>query len=79
MYLRWIPQLLANIDSEKVFAVADIVEKIAMNYPQAIMYAYKLSKEDYFLQNANAETLRIIKRYFVFFFVCFFCIIIFLG
>lgn len=64
MFLRWIPQLLANVDSEKVFAVADIIEKIAVKYPQAIMYPYRLSKENYFLANANTETLELIARYF---------------
>lgn len=62
MFLRWIPQLLANVDSEKIFVVADIVEKIAVNYPEAIMYPYRLSKDNYTLEDASAETLRLIER-----------------
>lgn len=62
MFLRWIPQLLANVDGEKIFAVAEIVEKIAVTYPQAIMYAYRLSKKNYSLENSNTETLRLIQR-----------------
>lgn len=62
MFLRWIPQLLANIDSNKVFAISDIVENIALNYPQSLMYAYRLSKENYLQENEITETQRLIKR-----------------
>lgn len=62
MFLRWIPQLLANVDNDKVFAVSHIVEKIALNYPQSMMYAYRLSKENYLQENAITETQTLIKR-----------------
>lgn len=62
MFLRWIPQLLANVDTNKVFAISDIVEKIAVQYPQSIMYAYRLSKENYSPETENNETKRLIKR-----------------
>lgn len=47
MFLGWIPQILANIDSPKVGAFTHLILKIAKTYPQAIMYAYRLSKENY--------------------------------
>ncbi|XP_030758783.1 DNA-dependent protein kinase catalytic subunit-like [Sitophilus oryzae] len=47
MFLGWIPQLLANVDSDKVTAISDLVLRIAETYPQAIMYSYRLSKENY--------------------------------
>lgn len=56
MFLRWIPQLLVNIYNENVSAVSDIVEKIAVKYPQSIMYAYRLSKDN-FIPNTEADTL----------------------
>ena len=47
MFLGWIPQILVTLDSPKISAVAPLVLKIAKTYPQAIMYAYRLSKENY--------------------------------
>ncbi|KAJ3665343.1 hypothetical protein Zmor_000841 [Zophobas morio] len=47
MFLGWIPQILVSVDSPKISAVAPLVLKIAKTYPQAIMYAYRLSKENY--------------------------------
>ncbi|KAK5649276.1 hypothetical protein RI129_000305 [Pyrocoelia pectoralis] len=47
MFVNWIPQLLANLDTSSIFAISDIVLQIAKMYPQAIMYAYRLSKEKY--------------------------------
>ncbi|XP_066255512.1 DNA-dependent protein kinase catalytic subunit-like [Euwallacea similis] len=47
MFLGWIPQLLANVDTPKVTAISGIILKIAKTYPQAIMYSYRLSKENY--------------------------------
>lgn len=47
MFLGWLPQLLANVDSSKIFAISGIIKKIAETYPQAIMYPYRLSKESY--------------------------------
>ncbi|XP_066140487.1 DNA-dependent protein kinase catalytic subunit-like [Euwallacea fornicatus] len=47
MFLGWIPQLLANVDTRKVTAISDIILRIAKTYPQAIMYSYRLSKENY--------------------------------
>ncbi|KAL3276778.1 hypothetical protein HHI36_012145 [Cryptolaemus montrouzieri] len=52
MFLAWIPQLLANLNSEKVYAIGSIVIRIAELYPQAIMYPYRLSKENF---NSNNE------------------------
>lgn len=54
MFLDWIPQLLANVDSEKVTSLKKIISNIAENYPQSIMYAYRLSKEKYSFENSEA-------------------------
>ncbi|KAB0800482.1 hypothetical protein PPYR_06222 [Photinus pyralis] len=51
MFLNWIPQLLANLDTAAIFAISDIIVEIAQMYPQAIMYAYRLSKGKYKLQS----------------------------
>ncbi|KAH1016070.1 hypothetical protein HUJ04_007350, partial [Dendroctonus ponderosae] len=47
MFLGWIPQLLANVDSSKLTAISNIILRIARTYPQAIMYSYRLFKENY--------------------------------
>lgn len=54
--------MLVNIDTEKIFAVSAIVERIAIHYPQSMMYAYRLSKENYSSETENAEKDRLIKR-----------------
>lgn len=56
MFLGWIPQLLANVNGEKVFALYNLLLTIAKTYPQSIMYAYRLSKEN-FKTPENAEVL----------------------
>lgn len=61
MFLDWIPQILVNIDSSKVSIIKPLVLKIAKTYPQSIMYAYRLSKENYKYQNPEAKEL--IARY----------------
>lgn len=39
--------ITAIIDTPKVSAISEIVLRIATTYPQAIMYSYRLSKENY--------------------------------
>ncbi|XP_008199943.2 DNA-dependent protein kinase catalytic subunit [Tribolium castaneum] len=57
MFLKWIPQILVNIDSSKVTVIKPLVLKIATTYPQAIMYAYRLSKENYKCEQREAKEL----------------------
>lgn len=47
MFIQWIPQLLANLDTQNITIIYPIVEKIAKMYPQAIIYPYRLSKQKY--------------------------------
>lgn len=47
MFLGWVPQLLAYLNSDKIFALSKIIMKIAETYPQAIMFPYRLSRETY--------------------------------
>lgn len=65
MFIGWIPQLLAVVDSTKVTTVSRILTKIAQMYPQAIMYAYRLSRHNYKLDNrssVNDEVKELINR-----------------
>lgn len=39
--------ITANVDTPKVSAISEIILRIATTYPQAIMYSYRLSKENY--------------------------------
>ncbi|XP_023014378.2 DNA-dependent protein kinase catalytic subunit [Leptinotarsa decemlineata] len=56
MFLGWIPQLLANVDSPKICAISKIIERIAETYPKAIMYPYRLSKENYKFNDENIKS-----------------------
>lgn len=64
MFLRWIPQLLAVVDTDKVFAIVNIIKNIADVYPQSIMYAYKLSKENYVFHDDDIGNagMQLVKR-----------------
>ncbi|XP_056648968.1 DNA-dependent protein kinase catalytic subunit-like isoform X1 [Diorhabda sublineata] len=64
MFLGWIPQLLANVDSSKLFAISDVIRRIAETYPQAIMYPYRISKDNYkFTDNeVRVEAASLIER-----------------
>ncbi|CAG9832446.1 unnamed protein product [Diabrotica balteata] len=56
MFLGWIPQLLVNVDSPKVFVVSKLIQRIADTYPQAIMYPYRLSKENYNFKDDGVQS-----------------------
>lgn len=45
--------ITANIDTPKVLAISEIILRIATTYPQAIMYSYRLSKDNY----CNSESI----------------------
>lgn len=47
MFLGWIPQILVNIGSSKEKAITNIILKIADLYPQAVVYAYRLSRDNF--------------------------------
>nr|CAH7756351.1 unnamed protein product [Callosobruchus chinensis] len=56
MFLGWIPQILASMDSSKIFALSDIIIRIAETYPQAIVYPYRLSRERITSESGGLET-----------------------
>ncbi|VEN60084.1 unnamed protein product [Callosobruchus maculatus] len=56
MFLGWIPQILASMDSSKIFALSDIIIRIAETYPQAIVYPYRLSREKITSESGGLET-----------------------
>lgn len=47
MFLEWIPQLLANLNSTIQNAIAGIITNIAASYPQALIYPFRLCKEKF--------------------------------
>lgn len=57
MYLDWIPQLLANLDSNCINAIAEIVLNIAKTYPQALIFAYRFSKIKFDFKDQNTKIL----------------------
>ncbi|KAK4881292.1 hypothetical protein RN001_004611 [Aquatica leii] len=57
MFLKWIPQLLANLDTSCIYAIDDIILEIAKVYPQAIMFPYRISQEKYKFEPGGIENL----------------------
>jgi DNA-dependent protein kinase catalytic subunit len=60
MFLGWVPQILVNVDTQKVSAIGPLIIRIANTYPQAVMFAYRLSKENYNCE--NMESINLIKK-----------------
>uniref|UniRef100_A0A674JBQ4 DNA-dependent protein kinase catalytic subunit n=1 Tax=Terrapene triunguis TaxID=2587831 RepID=A0A674JBQ4_9SAUR len=46
-FIGWISQLMAVLDKEEAVAVQHTVEEIANSYPQAIVYPFLISSENY--------------------------------
>ena len=46
MFLAWRSQLLASLGSSERTIVADILKRVAREYPQALFYPFSLSAED---------------------------------
>lgn len=46
-FIGWISQLMAMLDKNEAQAVQHIVEEIASNYPQAIVYPFMISSESF--------------------------------
>lgn len=42
MFLKWLPQLMSNLNANKSSLIENILIKIAETYPQAIMHHYRL-------------------------------------
>lgn len=58
MFLGWVPQLLAYLNSDRIFAISGLVERIADTYPQAVMFPYRLSRKSY----NNSDNLEVSKE-----------------
>lgn len=63
MFLGWISQLLVLVDTSNVDVVASIILRIAHSYPQSIMYAYRLSKENYKTGSMNIDASVLIEKF----------------
>lgn len=50
MFLKWIPQLLAN---PNLHATSKIILRISQTYPQAIMYAYRITRSKFQCQDSE--------------------------
>lgn len=53
MFLSWIPQLLANMNTENLHAIDSIIARITETYPQAMLYPYRLSRESFKMDNEH--------------------------
>ncbi|XP_053571003.1 LOW QUALITY PROTEIN: DNA-dependent protein kinase catalytic subunit [Bombina bombina] len=50
-FIGWINQMMAMLDKNESLAVQHIIEEIADNYPQAIVYAFMISGESYVFED----------------------------
>ncbi|KAG8442079.1 hypothetical protein GDO86_011029, partial [Hymenochirus boettgeri] len=46
-FICWINQMMAMLDKKESIAVQHIIEEIAENYPQALVYPFMISSENY--------------------------------
>jgi len=74
MFLSWVSQIVAMLDSEHGAAVHHIVSNIADSYPMALIYSVKISLED-FVTNGNSKICQFIYRWFM---LSFYVIILFI-
>ncbi|XP_048384539.2 DNA-dependent protein kinase catalytic subunit [Stegostoma tigrinum] len=55
-FISWINQMMAALDKKEACVIHPIIEKIADSYPQAIVYPFMISSENYtFEQSANGN------------------------
>ncbi|XP_072167838.1 DNA-dependent protein kinase catalytic subunit-like [Diadema setosum] len=55
MFIGWISQMLALLDKSESPAVKDILKAIAKDYPQALVYPFKISSEDFKLDETTPK------------------------
>ncbi|EDV28309.1 uncharacterized protein TRIADDRAFT_20924, partial [Trichoplax adhaerens] len=53
MFIGWISQMMAILDKPEARAVQEILFRIADEYPQAIIYAFKVSNEQYTFEETS--------------------------
>eukprot|EP00106_Octopus_bimaculoides_P010915 XP_014778357.1 PREDICTED: DNA-dependent protein kinase catalytic subunit-like [Octopus bimaculoides] len=56
MFLNWINQMISLLDKPKAYAIHDIVYNIACQYPQAIVYSFKISNEGFRFEGNDSGT-----------------------
>ncbi|OWA49909.1 DNA-dependent protein kinase catalytic subunit [Hypsibius exemplaris] len=55
MFIQWANQVLALLDKPEGNAVHDILGRMASEYPQAIIYGFKISKENYVFDEKDSR------------------------
>lgn len=63
MFILWIPQLFAFLNTSKYTAFEDIVTRLANTYPQALIYPYKIAKERHDLKSGDDYFHQTISKY----------------
>ncbi|XP_030839871.1 DNA-dependent protein kinase catalytic subunit [Strongylocentrotus purpuratus] len=58
MFIGWISQMVALLDKPESLAVQGILKAIAKDYPQALVYPFKISSEDFKLGDKSKEKQR---------------------
>jgi len=55
MFLGWVNQLLASLDTSVGPLLHSLVLRLAETYPQALIYAFQLSREKYNLGSGHTS------------------------
>lgn len=74
MFIVWIPQLLSSLNTANCNAVSDIVLRLAETYPQALIYIYRITKENYDIENNSGNLKNTVEQYEIPIFFKYICI-----
>jgi hypothetical protein len=55
MFLGWVNQLLASLDTPVGPVLHNLVRRLAETYPQALVYTFQLSREKYNLSGDHTS------------------------
>ncbi|BFZ03143.1 hypothetical protein BsWGS_06182 [Bradybaena similaris] len=55
MFLLWVSQMTALLDKKEVVVVGPLLMRIAEEYPQALIYAFRMSSEGFNFESSSSE------------------------
>jgi hypothetical protein len=62
MFLGWVNQLLACLDTPAGPVLHNIILHLAETYPQSLIYAFQLSREKYNFESGHASLKALVDR-----------------
>lgn len=62
MFLNWLSQMTALLDKPEAKAIQRIIEKISIDYPQALVYPFKMSTENFKFNHESNEQNEFVQK-----------------